>query len=52
MKRDLLDAVGNIDEQFIEEASGRVLKEKKRTAWPLLAAVLALAIRKTSGKRR
>ncbi len=49
MKRDLLDAVGNIDEQFIEEASGRVLKEKKRTAWPLLAAVLALAILTASG---
>ena len=44
MSQDLLDVVGKIDEQYIEEASGRVLRERKRPAWLAAAAVLALVI--------
>lgn len=45
MKPTLLDAFGEIDEQYIEEASGRLIREKKHRPWlPAMAAVLALAV--------
>ena len=49
MSRDLLDIVGQIDEQYIEEASGRVLQEKKRPRWLAAAAVIALVLAAGAG---
>lgn len=44
MNRDLLEEFGEIAEQYIDEAAGTPVTEKRRSPWGAVAAVLALVI--------